>query len=118
MALRRKMAAAVRRLDANLRRWTGRRRVFVYVRNAMHVGVLEPVTRALERDPRVSVTFIPETAGKRAHINRASGRSRRWASARSVRGRRVDLLITADPWNPPVMVPVLPADELFSRRGR
>ena len=103
MALRRKMAAAVRRLDANLRRWTGRRRVFVYVRNAMHVGVLEPVTRALERDPRVSVTFIPETAGKRAHIDRASGRSRRWASARSVRGRRVDLLITADPWNPPVM---------------
>jgi len=103
MGLRSTLASAVRRLDANLRRWTGRRRVFVYVRNAMHVGVLEPVTRALERDPRVTVTFIPETEGKRRHIDRASGRSRRWASPAGVRGRRVDLLITADPWNPPVM---------------
>jgi hypothetical protein len=103
MGLRNTIARAVRRLDANLRRWTGRRRVFVYVRNAMHVGVLEPVTRALERDPRVKVTFIAETDGKRRHIDRASGRLRRWASPASVRGRRVDLLITADPWNPPVM---------------
>jgi hypothetical protein len=103
MALRNRMSAAVRQLDANLRQWSGRRRVFVYVRNAMHVGVLEPVTRALERDPRVFVAFIPETAGKRAHIDRASGRSRTWATSAGVRWRRVDLLITADPWNPPVL---------------
>jgi CDP-glycerol glycerophosphotransferase (TagB/SpsB family) len=101
--LRASIAAAVRKIDGRLRQWSGRRRVLVYVRNAMHVGVLEPVTRALERDPRVAVTFIPESAGKRAHIDRASGRARSWTTSTRVRWRRVDLLITADPWNPPVM---------------
>jgi hypothetical protein len=101
--LRRALAGAIRRADATLRTWTGRRHVFVYVRNAMHVGVLEPVTRALESDPRVTVTFVPETPSKRAHIDRASGRRRAWCSGTSARWRRVDLLITADPWSPPLV---------------
>jgi hypothetical protein len=47
MTLRQGLAKTLRAWDAALRKATGRRRVFVYVRNAMHVGVLAPVTDAL-----------------------------------------------------------------------
>jgi hypothetical protein len=103
MTLRQGLAKTLRAWDAALRKASGRRRVFVYVRNAMHVGVLAPVTDALERDSRIAVRYIPETDHKRAHIDRASRRSRTWIDATAVGWQRIDLLITADPWNPPVM---------------
>lgn len=80
-----------------------RRHVLVYARNAMHVGVLDPVAQALERDPRITVRYMAEMPWKEAHIDRATGRPRRWWRRRTAAWRRVDLLITADPWNPPVL---------------
>lgn len=96
-------AHAVRTLDDRLRDWTGRRHVLIYARNAMHVGVLEPITHALERDPRVTVRYLAERADRQQHIDRATGKTHHWLSAAAARVWRVDLLITADPWNPPTL---------------
>jgi CDP-glycerol glycerophosphotransferase len=69
----------------------------------MHVAVLDPVVRALERDPRVAVVFLAESAPKQAHIDRVAPRPRRWIGRRRAAWSRVDLLITADPWSPPIL---------------
>jgi glycosyltransferase involved in cell wall biosynthesis len=99
--LRRLARSAAATMDASLRAWTGRRQVLVYIRNAMHAGVLEPVVHALEHDPRVTVSFLAETEYKRQHIDRVTGRRRRWVTASWARWARIDLLITADPWDTP-----------------
>jgi GT2 family glycosyltransferase len=99
--LRRLGRAAAETVDASLRAWSGRRHVLVYVRNGMHAGVLEPVVHALEQDPRLTVGFLAEAEYKRQHIDRVTGRQRRWVTGAWARWARVDLLITADPWDTP-----------------
>ncbi len=101
--LRRSAAAAVHGWDRWRRSMADRRRVLVYLRNAMHLGVLEPVVQALERDPRIDVRYMAEMPRKEAHIERATGQRRRWRRRPAVSFRRIDLLITADPWNPPTL---------------
>jgi len=94
---------AARWIDDRLRRWSGRRQVLIYARNAMHLGVLDPITQALERDARVTVSYLAEAPRKQAHIDRATGRRHRWISGARARLSRIDLLITADPWSPPAL---------------
>jgi len=102
MSRRRMAGRAADSVDALLRRFT-RRSVVVYLRNAMHAAVLDPVVRVLEHDPRVRVRFAAETTDKRQHIDRATGRVRRWVSLRRVGWMRIDLFLSADPWNSPAM---------------
>jgi hypothetical protein len=75
--------------------------VVIYVRNAMHAAVLDPVARVLERDPRVRVRYVAEAPRKRRHIERACGRRLQWIGRRGAAWWRVDLFISADPWAPP-----------------
>lgn len=94
--------AAVRQLDRRAREWP-RRYALVYLRNAMHLAVLDPVVRRLEADPRVRVRYLAESPDKQPHIERATGRPRRWVRRAWAAYRRIDLLLSADPWNPPTM---------------
>jgi hypothetical protein len=91
----------VRRFDRAMRRLLDRRTVLVYARNAMHVAVMDPVLRSMERDPRIAIRFLAELPRKEAHIDRATGHPRRWVRQPAAGLRRIDLLMTADPWNPP-----------------
>src|SRR4051812_36387374 len=101
--IRRSAAHLIRRLDRRIRTWTGRRRVLVYVRTSMHAGVLEPIARGLERDPRLDVRYLSERAVKRGEIEQAVGRPLSWVSTKHVAWARIDLLMTADPWTAPTM---------------
>jgi hypothetical protein len=87
----------------SLGRTIGRRRVLVYLRNAMHGAVLDPVTRVLERDLRVEVQYLAENGRRRRHIARALGRPLRWISPGRAAWSRIDLFLSADPWAPPVL---------------
>jgi CDP-glycerol:poly(glycerophosphate) glycerophosphotransferase len=101
--IRRRLAWLTHRVDDWRRSTSDRRRVLVYARNAMHLGVLDPVTRALARDPRIVIRYMAELPWKEAHIDRATRQPRRWWRRPWAGFRRVDLLITADPWNPPTL---------------
>src|SRR3954470_20279823 len=81
--LRRRVARGVRAGDSLIRSARERRTVLVYARNAMHVGVMDPIVQALERDQRLMVRYLAEAPHKQAHIDRATGRSRRWISRAS-----------------------------------
>jgi hypothetical protein len=69
----------------------------------MHLAVLDPVARLLERDPRMDVRYIAERASDEAQIAGACGRTLRWIPAWRARWIRIDLLVTADPWSPPTL---------------
>lgn len=101
--IRRFISRRLRAFDDWRRAASDRRRILVYARNAMHLGVLDPVIQSLERDPRITIRYMAEMRWKQAHIDRASGTSRRWWRRAAAALRRVDLLMTADPWNPPVL---------------
>jgi hypothetical protein len=94
------LKALAHRLDHALGRACGPRRVLVDVRNAMHFAVLEPITSALEHDPRVAVYYTAErltvVAGALRHV--ATDRIITHPQARL---RRWDLYLSADPWTRP-----------------
>jgi CDP-glycerol:poly(glycerophosphate) glycerophosphotransferase len=101
-SLRQGVVRAVRRLDQRARR-RPRRLVLVYLRHAMHVGILDPIAQTLAADSRVTVRYLAEIPETRTDIDRATGHPRAWISARAAALRRVDLLMSADPWNPPTL---------------
>jgi hypothetical protein len=96
-------ARAVRGVDAWVRHHRARRQVVIYARNAMHVGVMDPVAAVLEADPRLRVRYLAETPEKEAHIESATGRPRRWVRVAEAARQRVDLFVSADPWNSPTL---------------
>jgi CDP-glycerol:poly(glycerophosphate) glycerophosphotransferase len=98
--LRRHTLRALRRVDDRARR-QARRLVVAYLRHAMHAGILDPVAQMLVADKRITVRYLAETPLVEADIDHATGRRRRWISTRAAWLRRVDLLMSADPWNPP-----------------
>lgn len=102
MSVRSALRRAVDGFDAAVER-ACRRRVLMYVRTAMHAGVLEPIARVLERDRRLDVRYMAERAADEQPISAACGRPLSWLSAWRGRWMRVDLLITADPWSPPTL---------------
>jgi hypothetical protein len=90
-------------LDQRVRGHHARRHVLVYARNAMHVAVMDPVVSVLEADLRITISYLAETPSKQAHIERATARPRRWVRAAAAARRRVDLFLSADPWNSPTL---------------
>ena len=96
----RTLARAARRIDRAAGRRLGPRRVLVDVRNPMHIAVLEPITAALEHDPRVAVYYTAErlsvVAGALAHAAPDRVITHQQASL-----RRWDLYLSADPWTRP-----------------
>jgi hypothetical protein len=101
--LRRWTARAIRGFDQRVRDHRSRRRVLIYARNAMHVGVMDPVAAILEADPRITIDYLAETPAKETHIDRATGRPRHWVRASNAARTRVDLFLSADPWNSPTL---------------
>lgn len=100
---RRWAARAIRGIDGLMRTVSERRRVLIYARNAMHVGVMDPVARVLDSDSRISVRYLAETPAKEAHIDRAAGSARPWVRGAAAARWRVDLFLSADPWNSPTL---------------
>jgi len=95
-------ATLAHRIDQAVGQWTGRRCVIVDVRNSMHAAVLEPMTAALEADPRVAVFYTSERldqVGDRLG-NKPAGRV---LTHRQIKWRRWDLYLSADPWTRPAL---------------
>lgn len=92
----------VRRLDRAIGRAFGPRRVLVDVRNPMHAAVLEPITTALERDPRVAVYHTAERPEVLASVFTGK-RHDRVITHRQATWRRWDLYLSADPWTRPTL---------------
>jgi hypothetical protein len=90
-------------LDRWIARITGRRRVLFYVRTAMHAAVLEPMGRVLEADGRIAVRYLAESPRQQEQISRQCRSPRRWISRSAAGWTRVDLLVSADPWDPPTL---------------
>src|SRR4051812_29150305 len=85
------------RVDRAIGRLSGRYRVVVDGRTAMNFAILAPITAHLRSDPRVDVVLTadrPETiaAGDPCAAGVRPRRSMEW--------RRVDLCLSADPWDP------------------
>jgi GT2 family glycosyltransferase len=101
-ALRRAAISTARGIDQIIGRATGPRRVLVDVRNSMHAAVLEPITEALERDPRVAVYYTAERPAVVADVL-SSKRPDRIVTHRQAAWRRWDLYLSADPWTRPAL---------------
>lgn len=88
------------RVDAWLARLSGRRRVLVDARTAMNFGILAPVFERLQRDPRIEVLFTADRPSEVAAAAAATGARARIHRRRAMKWRRIDLCLTADPWDP------------------
>jgi hypothetical protein len=91
-----------RRIDQAIGHVVGRRRVLVDVRNPMHAAVLEPITEALERDPRIAVHYTAERPAAVAAVL-ALKRPGRVVTHSQAAWRRWDLYVSADPWTRPAL---------------
>jgi GT2 family glycosyltransferase len=101
-AISRAAIRTARRLDQTIGHWIGPRRVLVDVRNSMHAAVLDPITTALECDPRVAVYYTSERlneVGDRLGCKPAG----RVLTHRQIAWRRWDLYLSADPWTRPAL---------------
>jgi hypothetical protein len=92
--------AAVDRMDGALARLSGRRRVLVDARTAMNFAILGPVIERLQRDPRVEVLLTADRPGDVSDAAAASGFHSRILPRSAMEWRRIDLCLTADPWDP------------------
>jgi hypothetical protein len=88
------------RVDHAIGRRLGPRRVIVDVRNSMHFAVLEPITSALERDPRVTVYYTSERLPALADVLADVDADHVITHQQAVL-RRWDLYLSADPWTRP-----------------
>jgi hypothetical protein len=88
------------RVDALLARVSGRRRVLVDARTAMNFGILAPVFERLQRDPRIEVLFTADRPDEVAAAARAADVRARIHRRRAMAWRRIDVCLTADPWDP------------------
>jgi hypothetical protein len=100
---RRPMRIALNTVDRGIARVTRRRRVLVYVRTAMDAGVVDPVVRELERDPRVEMWHAAEDPSRASDIDAALGRPLRWMTGGNAAWTRLDLFLSADPWASPTL---------------
>lgn len=94
------LGAQFERVDALVARLSGKRRVLVDVRTAMNLGVLAPIFERLQRDPRVEVFFTADRQTEVAAAAREAGIHARVYARRAMKWRRIDLCLTADPWDP------------------
>jgi hypothetical protein len=90
--------ATLTRLDTLSGQLTGRRTVLFDARTPMNVAVLAPICRELQLDPRIAVVF---TAARPEEIDGALVEVKAPVHPRrAMKWRRIDLCITADPWDP------------------
>jgi len=94
------LATEIRRIDRLLARFSGTRRVLVDVRTAMNFAILAPVVERLQRDPRVQVRFAADRPAEVVDGARAAGVRSRIHARQRFEWRRIDLCLTADPWDP------------------
>jgi hypothetical protein len=87
-------------MDAALGRLSGRRRVLVDARTAMNFAILGPVIERLRRDPRVEVLLSADRPADLAEAAAASGIRSNVLPRAAIEWRRIDLCLTADPWDP------------------
>jgi len=79
---------------------SSRRRVLVDARTAMNFGILAPVFERLLRDPRVEVLFTADRPSEVVAAARAAGVRSHIFARSAMKWRRIDLCLTADPWDP------------------
>jgi GT2 family glycosyltransferase len=100
--LRARVIRTARAIDRSIGQAIGPRRVLVDVRNPMHAAVLEPITTALERDPRIAVFFTSERPDAVAGVLGVKPRQR-VVTHHEAAWRRWDLYLSADPWTRPAL---------------
>jgi hypothetical protein len=96
----RRLIRAVRALDHAIGRALGRRRVVVDARTPMNFGILAPVAERLHADRRIDVVFTAVESAPTAATTAAARVPFRVQPRRALAWRRVDLCLTADPWDP------------------
>jgi CDP-Glycerol:Poly(glycerophosphate) glycerophosphotransferase len=89
------------RCERFINRATGRRRVvLVDARTPMNFAIMAPVFERLERDPRVRVIFSAPKPQEARAAAAAAGLTLSIDSRRRMLWRRIDLCLSADPWDP------------------
>jgi hypothetical protein len=66
----------------------------------MNFGVLQPVFERLQRDPRIEVLFSADRPADVVAAAAASGVRTRIYPRKAMEWRRIDLCLSADPWDP------------------
>jgi CDP-glycerol:poly(glycerophosphate) glycerophosphotransferase len=94
------LRTVVDRVDTALARISGRRRVLVDARTPMNLAILGPVAERLQRDPRVEVLFSADRPADVADAAAASAVRSKIHSRSAMAWRRIDLCLSADPWDP------------------
>ena len=98
--MRTAIARAVRHLDTIVGRALDRRRVVVDARTPMNVAILAPIAEALRRDDRVDVVCTAEQPADIAAAITDGDTRFTLMSRAAMRWRRVDICLSADPWDP------------------
>src|SRR5215510_5107669 len=88
------------RIDSVLARLSGRRRVLVDARTAMNFAILGPVIERLQRDQRIELLLSADRPADLAVAAAGSGIRPRILPRGAMEWRRIDLCLTADPWDP------------------
>jgi hypothetical protein len=94
------LGSQIRRVDRLFTRLSRRRRVLVDARTAMNFAILAPVFERLQRDPRVDVLFTADRPVDVIAAAKAAGVRAKIHARPAVEWRRIDLCLTADPWDP------------------
>jgi hypothetical protein len=97
-ALARPIGRVLRALDRGVARLGGRRSILIEVRTPMNLAVLRPVFDKLLTDPRLRVQFTGPDRADLAAGFAEMGLTGRVIPRPSVRWRRFDLYMNADPW--------------------
>ena len=98
--MRTAVTRALRELDVFVGRARGRRTVVVDARTPMNVAILAPIAEALRRDGRVDLVFTAERPTEIAAAITDGGMRYTLMSRAAMRWRRVDVCLSADPWDP------------------
>jgi CDP-glycerol:poly(glycerophosphate) glycerophosphotransferase len=94
------LGTEIRRIDRMLAEFSGRRRVLVDARTAMNFAILAPIFERLQLDPRVEVLFAADRPADVAGAAKAAGVRSRIHARPAIEWRRIDLCLSADPWDP------------------
>jgi hypothetical protein len=94
------LGSQIRRVDGLVARLSRKRRVLVDARTAMNFAILTPVIERLHRDRRVTVLLSAERPGDVHAAAKAAGVHAKIHARQAVEWRRIDLCLTADPWDP------------------
>jgi hypothetical protein len=103
MTARAALTRAARAIDRAVAHRTETRRVLIEARTPMNLVVLEPIWQALRTDPRIELLFAAEEIAQVGPLLETHGLSGRLVSREDARWRRLDLALSADPWNATVL---------------